>query len=548
MCWQLAFSLGMCFALAGPSCDELEATLNALAAQFDEHPILGSRIASVEHELREHCPGRRSLRKRVTGQNVTSQNATLSPVKPSALRTTVTLGSYLDTQEDTIIFGGTLSLLQGSTWYSLSWHMQNCLFLLADWVNFNRGGVRLNNTERRRLEILSVDDASKTENVDMLYRALIAGRIGRRAPDVLLGPYSSGLTEVAAKIANQNGNLLMAYGASATSVFRNRTLTFGMFNPAATYLHAGVSLLHALGVRSLAFLFEDATATKDWCNGAVTKAQSLNMTIAVRFQVSQTLNETQISAALKNFTAASVDAVIGCTQTYELCHYFLTEAATNSDLKFYAKAMIFTVCVSDPRFPKELRNLAWHVMGASPWSELDQKVDDLNGWSPADFANKYQVAFGQAVPYQGVAAFAGGLLLVDAIEKAGSLNAALVARQLKRTRLRTVYGDISFDANRQNELPFVTVQYSPSGNQSVVVAATALFPMPSWAERECEFKKRCRGGCRPDGSCKQTECAKGNRIFRDPDGNFACKACDAGYFSDGGTAEECTACSPGAPL
>jgi hypothetical protein len=187
-------------------------------------------------------------------------------------------------------------------------------------------------------------------------------------------------------------------------------------------------------------------------------------------------------------------------------------------------------------------------MGASPWSELDQKIDDLNGWSPADFAKKYQVAFGQTVPYQGVAAFAGGLLLVDAIEKAGSLNATLVARQLKRTRLRSVYGDISFDANRQNVLPFVTVQYSPSGNQSVVVAATALFPMPSWAERECEFAKRCRGGCRPDGSCKQTECTKGNRVFRDPDGNFVCKACEAGYFSDGGAAEECTPCSPGAPL
>ncbi len=86
--------------------------------------------------------------------------------------------------------------------------MQNCLFLLADWVNFNRGGVRLDNTERRRLEILSVDDASKTENVGMLYRVLIAGRIGRRTPDFLLGPYSSGLTEVAAKVANQNGHLL----------------------------------------------------------------------------------------------------------------------------------------------------------------------------------------------------------------------------------------------------------------------------------------------------------------------------------------------------
>jgi ABC-type branched-subunit amino acid transport system substrate-binding protein len=451
--------------------------------------------------------------------------------------------------------------------------MHNALFLLADWVNFVRGGVRLSATDQRRLEILSVDDASKNENVEAIYKALVAGRVGGRAPDFLLGPYSSGLTEVAAKIANQNGALLMAPGASATSIFKNRTLSFGMldpadapsfsrcpsvhgfmgfglgmFNPAETYLHASVSLLHQLGVKSIAFLFEDATATKDWCKGAVTKAQALNMTIAVRIQVSQKLNVTQISSALENFTAASPDAVVGCTQNFDVCANFLRQAATNSDLKFYARAMLFTTCVSDPRFPKELSSLAWHVLGASPWSELDPKPDEQTGWSPADFARRYASAFGQTPPYQGVAAFAGGLLLVNAIEKCGSLDPKLVANELKRTRLRTVYGDIAFDQNRQNVLPFVTVQYAPSGNQSVVTAGTVLFPMPSWAARDCEFNKRCedRGGCRSDGTCKSAVCKGGYFKLRDSDGD-SCRNCSKGYMSPGGTASACTMCPPGAP-
>jgi hypothetical protein len=33
-----------------------------------------------------------------------------------------------------------------------------------------------------------------------------------------------------------------------------------------------------------------------------------------------------------------------------------------------------------------------------------------------------------------------------------------VAAQLARTRVRTVYGNVSFDVNRQNSAPFTTLQ------------------------------------------------------------------------------------------
>ena len=413
-------------------------------------------------------------------------------------------------------------------------------------MNFVKGGVRLSATDKRSLEILSVDDSSRPDRVESLYGALVSGRIGGRAPDFLLGPYSSGLTQIAAKVAHANGALLMAPGASATSIFENRTLTFGMLSPADTYLHASVVLLHQLGVKSISFIFEDAAATKDWCKGAATKALGLNLTVAVHIQISQILNTTQISSALANLTATSADAVIGCTQNYDVCASFLKQAAANSKLKFYAKALLFTTCVSDPRFPKELSNLAWHVMGASPWSELDRQPDDMTGWSPSDFARRYQSAFGQIPPYQGVAAFAGASLLVDAIEKVGSLDPKLVANELKKMRLRTVYGNIAFDKNRQNVLPFVTIQHAPPGNLSVVTAATALFPMPSWAERECEFVERCEtGGCRSDGTCKTTKCEVGHVAIVDVVGKYDCKPCEAGSYSAGGTASACTMCLPG---
>ena len=472
------------------------------------------------------------------------QNATISP----GLRTTHTISSYADSSlgTTTILLGGTLSLGADSTWHSKSWHMHNALLLFVDWVNFVKGGVRLSATDRRMIEILSADDVSEPDNVRSLYSALVAGRIGGRAPDFLLGPYSSALTAIAADVADRNGALLMATAASTTSIFENRNLTFGMSNPADTYLHASVTMLHRLGVKSVSFIFEDAPATKDWCKGAATKAQALNLTVAARIQISQTLNATEISSALETLTTASADAVIGCTQNLDVCVNFVQQAAANSKLKFYTKALLLTACVTDPRFSEQLSSLAWHVMGTSPWSELDSIPDDMAGWSPADFARRYQSAFGQIPPYQSAAAFAGASLLVNAIETVGSLDPKLVASELTRTRIRTVYGDTVFDQNRQILLSFVTLQHSPPGNLSVVTAATALFPMPSWAERECGFVKRCEtGGCRSDGTCKITKCEVGTVAFVNSAGQYDCRPCNAGSYSAGGTASACTICSPG---
>ena len=320
--------------------------------------------------------------------------------------------------------------------------MQNALSMLVEWVNTVRGGIRLstdaNATARRLLQIITVDDGSLDANIAPITKGLIdgsllgpigaCGSVGAGV-DFVLGPYSSGLTELAAKAADAQGKLLMAAGASTTSVFVNRSLAFGMLPPAATYMHAGIELLYALNVRSIALLFEDASATKDWCKGAAAKAAQLNMTVVDSVQISQKLNRTEIANALARFQAAGTelsfwsvviganpigttlvrhagpDVVVGCTY-FEACAEFLTQASV---ALFTVKATLLTTCVTDARFLTELAAKAAYVLGVSPWSEYDTQPDQLmgSGWSPADFAQKYEARFNQIPPYQAVAAFAG---------------------------------------------------------------------------------------------------------------------------------------------
>ena len=285
---------------------------------------------------------------------------------------------------------------------------------------------------------------------------------------------------------------------------------------AVRYLHAGIELLaqhNTIGIpdedqiRTVALLSEDVAFTMGICDGAVQKAQALGLNIT-RFNITGTIpynpsgslpafnrivvssganpNKTQIAAALRAIQQMKPDAVIGCTY-YEVCVEFLKQAGRAN---FYAKAFLFTVCVTDPRFVEDFateKSFAGWVLGATPWSEDDDRPDAIMGLSPKSFANMYKEQYRETPPYQAVAAYAGAQLLVQAIEEAGSLNHTLVAARLKATRLRTVYGDTSFDANRQNVLPFVTVQLKVERNQMtkldelkprIVTKTTVTLPIP----------------------------------------------------------------------
>ena len=449
-----------------------------------------------------------------------------------------------------------MMLMQTSKWYSFGWHMWNALRMLADWVNSKeRGGIRMsiggNRTVKRPLQIIAVDDGSLEANIGPITKGLIDGSLLRpiaaacseetAGVDFVLGPYSAALTEPAAKVAHEYGKLFVAT-ATATSIYVNRSLAFGIGPIASTFMHTGIELLHARNVRSIALIFEDAAATKDWCKGAADKAKQLNITVVASVQVSQVLNRTEVTGALARFRAATPDAVVGCTY-YDVCAEFLKQANVS---KYYLQAALFTICVVDSRFAKELASTAAYVLGTAPWSEYDTQPDELMGWSPSDFAQKYKERFQVLPTPQAVSYFAGGLLLTAAIEKCGCLDDKVVAQHLKQIRSRSVYGDTNFNNNRQTIVRMVIVQHTKELVPRVVNASTAI-RIPSWAQRDCEASEMCkgRGGCKDDGECVSPLCKLGQYLTFSIEGVQSCEDCVAGYVSIGGVVTQCNACRPG---
>jgi branched-chain amino acid transport system substrate-binding protein len=430
--------------------------------------------------------------------------------------------------------------------------MLNALRMLVDWVNGVRGGIRViaagNVTVKRPLQIVSVDDNSDAANIAPITKGLIDGSLlmplaGAAGVDFILGPYSAALTEPAAKVTNDSGKLYVAT-ATATSIYVNRPLAFGIGPIAATFMHTGIELLHARNVKSIAIIFEDAAATKDWCKGAADKAKQLNITVVDSIQISQTVNRTEVANAVARFRAASPDAVVGCTY-YDACAEFLKQANAT---RFYIPAALFTICVVDPRFAKELASNAAYVLGTAPWSEYDTQPDALMGWSPADFAQKYKERFQVLPTPHAVSYFASAQLLTTAIEGCGCLDPKGVARQLSQIRSRTVYGDTNFDKNRQTIVRFVMVQHGKDLVPKAVNASNLIFPTPSWEQRDCEVSGRCnsRGGCKANGECALPICKAGYYLVEAVGGGQACSECLEGTVSEGGLVTQCTECAPGA--
>jgi ABC-type branched-subunit amino acid transport system substrate-binding protein len=131
--------------------------------------------------------------------------------------------------------------------------MQNALSLLIRRIN-RVGGIRLSQTDTRPLQIANVDDGGQPDNAKAITTALLDGSVTGRPVDFVLGPYLSTLNEQAARVADARGVLFMS---------------------------AGVELLHAKGVRSIALLVEyDDSASVQYCAGAQATAEGLGIRVS----------------------------------------------------------------------------------------------------------------------------------------------------------------------------------------------------------------------------------------------------------------------------
>lgn len=365
----------------------------------------------------------------------------------------------------------------------------NGLRLWMNQVN-DAGGITLADGTVVKFTDKFYDDESSTERVQELYTRLAT----EDKADFLISPYSSGLTDTSAVIAEQYGKVMITTGAASDSTYqKGYTRVFQTYTPASRYLTGALDLLAATDpdVKRIAIVHETDKFSTDVSTALNDYALSLGYEV-VLFEgyASET---TDFAPFLNKIQESAPDAIMGGGHFQDGSTFAKQLFEKELDVKFVA----ILVAPPEPTFA-ELGDAALGIIGPSQWEPLA----DFNaaaaeaagmafyGLSSAEFTAAYEAEYGESPSYHAAGGYIAGLLLQKAIEDAGSVDPDAVKAALDAVDVITFFGHMKFDTSPENHglqigHSMVYIQWqNPDALEKQVVwpaegaSAETLFPLP----------------------------------------------------------------------
>jgi ABC-type branched-subunit amino acid transport system substrate-binding protein len=307
------------------------------------------------------------------------------------------------------------------------------------------GGIKLPDGKAMQVEAKFYDDESNKDRVQELYTRLI----NNDKADFLISPYSSGLADAAAVIAQQNKRIMITAGASSDSThYKGFNLVYMTYTPASRYLIGCVDLLGVLdtNAKKIAIIHEKDKFSTDSVVGLKKHAEGKGYQV-VMFEGYD--SGTTDFAPFINKIPAGVDAVMGGG------HFADTTTFTRQLYEKQLKTKMISLLVAPPE-PKfgQLGDACICVTGASQWEPVAKyspeaaKAEGVAWFGPsvADFVKEYKAKYKDEEPsYHSAGGYAAGLILQEAIQKAGSIDTAKVQKALDAEDMYTFYGRIKFN-------------------------------------------------------------------------------------------------------
>ena len=155
----------------------------------------------------------------------------------------------------------------------------NGLNLWLNQVN-DAGGITLSDGTVVKFDTVFYDDESNTDRVQELYTRLATDDNA----DFLISPYSSGLTDASAVIAEQYGKIMITTGAASDSTYKKGySLVFQTYTPASRYLTGALDLLASLddSAKKIAIVHENDKFSTDVSNALNDYALSLGYDVVL---------------------------------------------------------------------------------------------------------------------------------------------------------------------------------------------------------------------------------------------------------------------------
>jgi branched-chain amino acid transport system substrate-binding protein len=366
-----------------------------------------------------------------------------------------------------VLLGGAIS--QTGRYAEPAGRQVNSIKLWVDEVNA-RGGLL-----GHKIVLRLLDDKSDTQTSIKLYEKLIT----EDKVDMVLGPYSSGITEAVANVTERYKMPFVAYGAASTPIWeKGRKYIFNIVAVAEDYQKGAVHLAKQIGVKRAAIIGEDSLFPRQAGKGAKEWAQKLGIEIVV--EENYPLKQTDFTALLQKIKAAAAEAVFSNSYFADSAAQLRQMREQNLNFKLYCS----TIGPGLPNFPEQLGGTAEYVLGFSQWEPLPQV---LKHPGMKEYVEVYEKRFGEKPNYHAGGAYGALQVTEAAVKKAGSFDSEKLREALATIEVQTVFGRYKVDGRGMNSHEGLTFQIL-RGKRVVVwpdkwAETKPELPMPEWSKR-----------------------------------------------------------------
>ncbi|MBI4254669.1 MAG: amino acid ABC transporter substrate-binding protein [Candidatus Rokubacteria bacterium] len=366
-----------------------------------------------------------------------------------------------------VLLGGAIS--QTGQYAEPAGRQVNSIKLWVDEVN-GRGGLLGHKIVARLL-----DDKSDTQTAIKLYEKLIT----EDKVDLLLAPYSSGITEAVANVNERYKMPFVAYGAASSPIWeKGRKYIFNIVAVAEDYQKGAVHLAKQIGVKKIAIIGQDSLFPRQAGKGAKDWAKKL--AIDVVLEENYPPKQTDFTALLHKIKAAGAEAIFSNS-------YFADAAAQIRQLRelnLNVKLFSGTVGPGLPKFAEQLGPTAEYVLGFSQWEPLPAV---LKHRGMTEFIAAYEKRYGEKPNYHAGGTYGALQVTEAALKKAGSFDHEKLRDVLATIEVTNIYGRYKVDARGMNSHEGLTFQIL-QGQRRVVwpekwAETKAELPMPEWSTR-----------------------------------------------------------------
>ena len=327
----------------------------------------------------------------------------------------------------------------------------------------------------RPVRMVLYDDQSDPATGARLYERLLT----EDQVNLILGPYSSSVTQAVAQVTERAGQPMLAAGASASDIWaRGYQYVFGVYSVAEDYFKSVIlDIAPAQGYTTAAIIYEDTLFPTSTANGAAAHCETAGIEVVVNEVYPA--EATDVSSVLTRVRDATPDMLIG--GSYLPDSVLITRQS--KELGVNPKLFAFSVGAAQPDFVESLGADADYVLGPSMWEPQIETPGN------AEFVAAYQAKFNREPDYHSAAGYSACQVLEAAVTQVGGLELDAIRDALRAVQMQTVLpGQYQVDeAGKQIGHIALTVQWQ-DGEKLIVTPedfaeGELRLPTPPWNER-----------------------------------------------------------------